>query len=126
LALQKSLDVYQKTMRDLESQLLSAGLHSAGSGNPAQEHEEVRAQYSLISQSLRRKKAALGVSEQAELRQLINSDFLRIQMNARALKTKLRDRLRQRKFEIELLERSYRHTSNSKFLFTYSDIIIDV
>jgi hypothetical protein len=43
--------------------------------------------------------------------------FLQIRMNARALKTRIRDRLRQRKFEIERLERSYRHAVNGKMNF---------
>jgi hypothetical protein len=37
-------------------------------------------------------------------------------MNACALKARLRDRLRQRKFELERLERSYRITVNGKFI----------
>jgi hypothetical protein len=35
-------------------------------------------------------------------------------MNARSLKHRIRDRLRQRKFELEKLERAYRHTVNGK------------
>jgi hypothetical protein len=125
LALQKSLESYQKLIRNLESQLLTAGLHSSDSGNPALELEDARAQHELISHSLQRKNAALGVSEQAALRKLINSDFLRIRMNAHALKMKLQDRLHQRKFEVELLERSYRHTSNSVFTFILPDLPVD-
>jgi len=46
----------------------------------------------------------LGVREQADLRKLQHDVFLRLRMNALALKQRLRDRLRQRKFEIKRLE----------------------
>lgn len=62
---------------------------------------------------LRRSKLnALGVSETTQLKRLRDDVFLRSRMNALAIKQRLRDRLRQRKFEIEKLERSYRRTIN--------------
>jgi hypothetical protein len=84
--------------------------------------KSTRAQIAKVSAVLDRKVAALGVSEKEDLRKLVNSAFLRIRMNARALKQRIRDRLRQRKFELERLERSYRHTVNgtlpiASFLF---------
>ena len=36
-------------------------------------------------------------------------------MNARALKIRLREKLRFRKFELDRLERSFRHQVNGKF-----------
>jgi hypothetical protein len=65
-----------------------------------------------VSATLNRKTTALGVSERDDLRRLVNSAFLRVRMNARALKHRIRDRLRHRKFELERLERSYWHTVN--------------
>ncbi|KII83461.1 hypothetical protein PLICRDRAFT_84861, partial [Plicaturopsis crispa FD-325 SS-3] len=41
-------------------------------------------------------------------------------MNARALKKRIRDRLRQRKFELERLEREYRNTVNEKNLRSHA------
>jgi hypothetical protein len=74
----------------------------------AQKHQ------SHLEQGLHRKTMMLGVSEQADLRKLQHDVFLRLRMNALALKQRLRDRLRQRKFEIERLERSYRRSANGE------------
>lgn len=54
------------------------------------------------------KESALGVEAKNQLRHLIRSVFLTKRMNARALKTRIRERLRSRKFELDRLERSYR------------------
>ena len=59
---------------------------------------------------------ALGVNEKQELRGLEENPFLRVRMNALALKQWLRDRLRHRKFEMSRMERSYRHSVNGKWL----------
>lgn len=76
--------------------------------------ERLRAQHSRFVDSLRRKRAALGVDERAHLALLRQNNFLRIRMNARALKHRIRNRLRQRKFELEMLERAYRQTINGE------------
>jgi hypothetical protein len=78
--------------------------------------EEARAKASRIQESFRRKKQALGIDGRLNLQQLTNDTFLRLRMNARALKKRIRDRLRLRKFELERLERAYRHTSNGKYI----------
>jgi hypothetical protein len=69
-----------------------------------------------LSNLIRTKRSSLGVSEKARIRKLKDNEFLRVKLNARAVKTRLRDRLRQRKFELERLERSYRQTMNSESL----------
>lgn len=67
--------------------------------------------------TLRRKEKALGVNEQQELQKLIKSEYMRVRMNARALKLRLRQRLRARKFEMDVVERTYRRLLNGGFLF---------
>ncbi|KAE9384417.1 hypothetical protein BT96DRAFT_960902 [Gymnopus androsaceus JB14] len=57
---------------------------------------------------VKRKEDSLGVTAKQQLRHLIKSPFLTKKMNARALKTRIRERLRSRKFELDRLERSYR------------------
>ena len=81
---------------------------------------ELRAQRSKIITAIQRKRSALGVNERARLSQLSRSKFLQLRMNARALKQRLRDRLRQRKFELDRLERSYRQTASSMILVFFS------
>ncbi|KZP19916.1 hypothetical protein FIBSPDRAFT_911217 [Athelia psychrophila] len=56
--------------------------------------------------------AALGIAESASLLRLKQSKFLQHRMNALAVKHRMRDKLRQRKFENERLERAYRRTIN--------------
>jgi len=43
---------------------------------------------------------------------LLDNEFLKLQMKALALKQRIRDQLRQQKFELENLERAYRKTVN--------------
>jgi hypothetical protein len=112
LALEKSLTLLNENIRSLESQLMRNA--SVDGSNVPQQLESSRLQHGRIVDSLRRKRAALGVDERAHLALLRQNDFLRIRMNARSLKRRIRDRLRQRKFELEKLERAYRHTINGK------------
>lgn len=51
---------------------------------------------------------ALGVEDHKSYRHLANSEFIRLRMNARAIKIRLRERLRSRKFELDRVERSVR------------------
>jgi hypothetical protein len=115
LALEKSLTLLSENIRSLELQLMGNSiLHSTDGTDVPQQLEDSRAQHARIVDSLRRKRAALGVEEHAHLTLLRQNKFLRIRMNARSLKHRIRDRLRQRKFELEKLERAYRHTVNGK------------
>ncbi|KAJ6558869.1 hypothetical protein DFH09DRAFT_1485992 [Mycena vulgaris] len=71
--------------------------------------------------TLRRKEKALGVNEQQELQKLINSEYMRVRMNARALKLRLRQRLRARKFEMDVVERTYRRLLNDAKLHAHTE-----
>jgi hypothetical protein len=58
------------------------------------------------------KRDALGVDGRLNLAKLTGSEYLQLRMNARALKKRIRERLRQRKFEHERFERAYRSSTN--------------
>ncbi|KAJ7085326.1 hypothetical protein C8R44DRAFT_543346, partial [Mycena epipterygia] len=64
---------------------------------------------------------ALGVHEQQSLRKLGKSKYLNLRMNARALKRRIRDRLRSRKFELDKLERSFRRLVNDQKLYSHTE-----
>lgn len=64
--------------------------------------------------NLRAKEQLLGVNERAQLDRLLNNPFIAARMNARALKIRLRERLRSRKFELERLERTFRKQVNGQ------------
>lgn len=111
LALQKTQASCDEELRKLETQLLQ------GLGDPHDldmRLEEMRARRACTIATIQRKHAALGLDERAQLSRLAKSKFLQLRMNARALKQRIRDRLRQRKFELDRLERSYRQTVNSE------------
>jgi hypothetical protein len=78
------------------------------------ELQDARGSLTRLGGSIRHKRAALGVGQRTALRRIQNDIFLQLRVNARGLKTRIRDRLRQRKFELERLERSYRHVINGE------------
>ena len=67
----------------------------------------------VIDANIKTKKKRLGVKDQEDLKKLMGNKFLQLKLNARALKQRLRDRLRNRKFELERLERAYRQSSSN-------------
>ncbi|KAJ2936436.1 hypothetical protein H1R20_g659, partial [Candolleomyces eurysporus] len=69
--------------------------------------EEVEAQ-------IIRKQQELGVSDAADLRKLLNNKYLQVCMQAKALKTWIQAKLRNRKFELERLNRVYHQASASE------------
>ena len=102
-------------MHDLERCLLNNDVDDITTFNI--QLNDARVQYAKSADTLTRRCAALGFSQRADLQQLKKNVYLQVRMNARALKARLRDRLRQRKFELEKLERSYRNTVNGKFIY---------
>ncbi|KAJ7704889.1 hypothetical protein B0H17DRAFT_1156918 [Mycena rosella] len=70
---------------------------------------------------LRNKEDALGVSQRQALHTLATSQYLRLRMNARALKRRLRDRPRSRKFELDRVERSFRRLVNDQKLYSHTE-----
>ncbi|KAG1896097.1 uncharacterized protein F5891DRAFT_1130422 [Suillus fuscotomentosus] len=92
LALEKTLEAQEASIRELEMQL----------------------------------HAALGTEDKVNLEKMKKDVYLMVHLNALAVKTRIRDRLRQRKFEFERLERSYRATINEpgilKLVSTYNGL----
>ncbi|KIJ30222.1 hypothetical protein M422DRAFT_187417, partial [Sphaerobolus stellatus SS14] len=74
--------------------------------------EDVLAARDGLNALTRRMQAAersLGVTGRNKLESLKRNEFIRLRMNARALKTRIRARIRSQKFERSRLERVYRH-----------------
>jgi hypothetical protein len=55
-----------------------------------------------------------GVTEHAELQELVKSEYMRLQMNARALKLRLWEQLRAKKFKMDVFEHVYRRLMNGR------------
>jgi hypothetical protein len=109
LILEDSLKGQQKHVRQLEEQL---GKDSGDVVEIGMQLRSAQANCARLADLIRRKRASLGVGQRTVLKKMKESVFLQVRMNARALKIRIRDRLRHRKFELERLEHSYRHVVN--------------
>ncbi|KII90299.1 hypothetical protein PLICRDRAFT_78542, partial [Plicaturopsis crispa FD-325 SS-3] len=112
IALQKSEAEYREAESALEAQLMGEYDVDVDVGDVADQLSIVRNKMAEVSANIRSRISALGATERSNLRLLATNEYVRVRMNARALKKRIRDRLRQRKFELERLERAYRHTVN--------------
>ena len=86
MALEEALEIQKKTITKLEA-LLTNDL--ADVGGVVQQLHDAHQHVSKMEQGLHRKRTSLGVSEQADLVKLKESSFLRLQMNALALKQRI-------------------------------------
>lgn len=112
MLLEQNLKTSRQQLRLLESQLSNDAALGYAMVEMSLEIQEVRDTCNCMSDTIRKKRAALGVGQRTALRRIQEDEFLQLRVNALALKTRIRDRLRQRKFEREPLERSYRHIRN--------------
>ncbi|KZT05136.1 uncharacterized protein LAESUDRAFT_737664 [Laetiporus sulphureus 93-53] len=111
IVLQKVLDNHKATVHELEQRLMGdIDLLTISELNRT-----------VVTQAITRKKAALSIDDHARLTALANNSILQICMNARTLKLCIRERLPQRKFELEWLERSYRQTINNRKLTSHME-----
>jgi hypothetical protein len=113
IALETRLKASQNRLKDLDKQLGSSR-ESSDILDIAVQSSECQQTCGRLSALIRSRRDALGVSEKAQLRRLTDNEFLQVRLNARAVKTRLRNRLWQRKFELERLEHSYRQTLSGR------------
>ncbi|KAI5983957.1 hypothetical protein EDD15DRAFT_2390612 [Pisolithus albus] len=110
---QKSLENYEARLEVLEKDLLHGVADMTDLNIQIAEcHNKIM----CFKQALQRQKTVLGMNGYANLAKIQNSAYLQLQMHALSIKKRIRDRLRQRKFELERLERSYRHTVSEQRL----------
>ncbi|KAG6805165.1 hypothetical protein H0H92_000474, partial [Tricholoma furcatifolium] len=67
-----------------------------------------------LTLKIRHKESVLDVNEHAQLERLVKNPYIACKVNALAVKQRLRDRLRSRKFELERVERSFRKQVNDE------------
>jgi hypothetical protein len=113
LALGKNCDEYKDQINELET-MISGGDYPEGLDLEEVQDtlEECQAKLAKLRTSMANKKNKLSVDGRLNLSKLLGNEFLKKRMNALALKQRLRDRLRNRKFELENVERAYRNTVN--------------
>ncbi|KAG6912579.1 hypothetical protein DXG01_013663, partial [Tephrocybe rancida] len=105
----------RETQSDLKKRVKEYDAIIADVDSPLDEYADARTELESVRKKLeelrtriRRKQAVLGVGDCTRLTNLINNPFLALRMQTLALKQRLRDRLRFRKFELDRLERSFR------------------
>jgi hypothetical protein len=109
IILEQDLKKSRQNARQLETQVMESTAQGSNIVEMALELQEVRESCRFMAESIHKKRAALGVGQRTALRRIQDDVFLQLRVNARTLKTRIRDRLRQRKFELEPLQRSYKH-----------------
>ncbi|TEB24142.1 hypothetical protein FA13DRAFT_1756912 [Coprinellus micaceus] len=67
-----------------------------------------------VTAQIRRKRGELGVSDKANLKQMESSQYLKLRMQARALKDRLQAKLRDHKFKLERFNRVYSQNTASE------------
>ncbi|KAE9391440.1 hypothetical protein BT96DRAFT_832067, partial [Gymnopus androsaceus JB14] len=108
LRLRKSRDAALDYVKDLRKRIMDTSSAPWETATAELELETALQVLRKAEGKVKRKEDSLGVTAKQQLRHLIKSPFLTKKMNARALKTRIRERLRSRKFELDRLERSYR------------------
>jgi len=113
LSLLKTLEGHKQDIIDFQNMLVSGSYTDGMTADEIQlllDESQEHAKH--IQKSISSKKSKLSVDGRLNLTKLIDDVFLKTRMNALALKQRIRDRLSQRKFELENLERAYRKTMN--------------
>ena len=113
LGLTKTLEEHKQDVSELQTMLESGDYANGFSANEIQILlEEAQQQAKGIQNSILSKRSKLSIDGRLNLTKLMDNVFFKNRMNALALKQRIRDRLCQRKFELEILERAYRKTIN--------------
>lgn len=117
MLLRAALKTRQAKLRELRNKFLEA----VDENDPDAEFYQVELDAATeavakAQQKLSNKEKALGVKQHQALKKLSTSEYIRLRMNARALKRRLRNRLRARKFELDKVERSFQRLVNGKLL----------
>lgn len=117
LILEQNLKNSRQHVRRLETQVIKDTARGSDVVEMALELQELREGCISMAEAVRQKRAALGVGQRTALRRIQDDAFLQLRVNARTLKTRIRDHLCQRKFELEPLERSSRRVKGDKVSF---------
>ncbi|KAG6822733.1 hypothetical protein H0H92_012755 [Tricholoma furcatifolium] len=115
MRLHESRDALKAQIRDLNASLLSE--HGIGLDDHTltmTDLAEARIQLKDLNARIQRKENVLGVDERTELQLLMTNPYFTTMLNALAVKQRLHDKLRSRKFELERVERSFRKQVNGK------------
>ncbi|KAG6834804.1 hypothetical protein H0H93_007291 [Arthromyces matolae] len=85
------------------------------------ESASTRNRIKTLKENIRQKRRALGINDLERLNELRNNPYIAKRVNALALKNRLKERLRARKFELDRLERAYRYQANGKKINNHTE-----
>jgi len=122
LAVLKNIDHYGVEIAKLEA-MIEEGKYSEGMDLYTADAAlyDLNGRLQKAKHAVEAKRTKLGVDHRLALHKLLGNEFLRLCMNALALKQRIRECLRHRKFELENLERAYRTTVNQKKLTQHAE-----
>ncbi|EIN03444.1 hypothetical protein PUNSTDRAFT_33210, partial [Punctularia strigosozonata HHB-11173 SS5] len=122
LLLEDQLRIFEKTITELERKVMAG----QGDANSIPYRDELYEDRNRATRRKRNLEKALDLRTRRKLETLRGSKYLTHRMNALALKTRIRDRLRQRKFEFTQVERSFRsHSSTAdKKLVSHTELAV--
>ena len=118
IRLRKAVSILETRIKYLEDVLIEGD--GADAAMAEGDLETAQAKLSRTQEAVRRKEQALGVQDRKALKHLKQSKFITARMNARALKYRLREKLRNRKFELDRVERTY-HRKKTGTCFSCAD-----
>ncbi|KAE9387085.1 hypothetical protein BT96DRAFT_1005472 [Gymnopus androsaceus JB14] len=113
LRLRKARDTLHDSVKRLENVITDISAEPYEVATAELELDPLREKLEKTQSVLTAKEHALGVQARTQYRHLASSPFIMHRMNARALKLRLRQKLRSRKFERDRLERSFRRQMNT-------------
>jgi hypothetical protein len=128
LALRALLDSHEAAIDALEDRVMQAARSQTDTmDDVVTQLKRAREKHASVKATLHRKSSALGITQRTKLVNLMNDEFVRLRMNAYLMKQRIRDRLRQRKFELRHREQSYRDAVNGTAMcLNDSLMLIDV
>ncbi|KAG6845128.1 hypothetical protein H0H93_016243, partial [Arthromyces matolae] len=113
LSLLDILKALQKSRTQLDARLSSDTLDDS-IDDLRDEREALQENIDKVHNKIKQKRSALGIDGRLNLNRFLDNQFLQRKINASALKQRICARLRERKFELDRLERAYRHTTSNE------------
>ncbi|KAG6834332.1 hypothetical protein H0H93_010415 [Arthromyces matolae] len=114
IRLREQRDELKKREHDFDNILRNTSTPQDIHDDTLVELDKIRSCFKELTSKIRTKESALGVQERLRLQRWIKSEYITTLMKLRALKLRLRDKLRARKFELDRVERSFRHQVNNQ------------
>ncbi|PPQ85586.1 hypothetical protein CVT26_012097, partial [Gymnopilus dilepis] len=122
LALKDNLKDYNIEIAALEDMIITDNFTPGLTILEAQAQlETLKKKCATSTKAITEKTSRLSLADQKNLKRLLGNNFLRTRMNALAVKQRIRERLRHRKYELESFGSSYRNTVNHQKLQQHAE-----